>query len=73
MNEDAARRFDVSVVRAVESCAERCADDLLHALAAHPFAAPLSARRRALIERTTSALLRIIADESQRAREPGEE
>ena len=73
MNEDTARRFDVTLLRAVESCAGRCADDLLHALAAHPFAATLAARRQALIERTTSALLRIIADESQRASEPDQE
>jgi hypothetical protein len=67
MNDDTPRGFDINVVQIVEACAETCVDDVLHALAAHPATPILLPRRRALIERTTSALLRILADESQGA------
>ena len=65
MSEEAARRVDASIVQTVQACAETCVDDLLRRLAAHPSMALLPPRRQALIERTTSALLRIIVDESQ--------
>ena len=65
MSEEGARQLDISIIRAVEDCAETCVDDLLRRLAAHSSIGPLPRRRQALIARTTSALLRIIADESQ--------
>ena len=64
--DDTTRRFDVSVVQTVQRCAEACVDGLLHELAAHPAMGNLPGRRRALIERTTSALLRIVSDESSK-------
>jgi hypothetical protein len=65
MSEEDVRRLDISIVKAVGGCAETCIDDLLRKLAAHSSMALLEPRRQALIERTTSALLRIIVDESQ--------
>lgn len=65
MSEKGARQIDISIIRAVERCAETCVDDLLRKLAAHPSMELLPRRRETLIVRTTSALLRIIADESQ--------
>ena len=65
MSEKGARQLDVSIIRAVEECAETCVDDLLRKLAAHYSMGLLPRRRETLIARTTSALLRIIADESQ--------
>ena len=65
MSEEGTRPLDISIIRAVEGCAEACVDDLLRKLAAHSSMGLLPRRREALIERTTSALLRIIADESQ--------
>ena len=65
MSEEGVRRLDISIVKTVGACAETCIDDLLGKLAAHSSMALLPPRRQALIERTTSALLRIIVDESQ--------
>jgi hypothetical protein len=65
MSEEGAGKLDISIVLTVEACAETCVDDLLRELAAHASMALLTPRRQALIERTTSALLRIIVDESQ--------
>jgi hypothetical protein len=65
MSEEGTRRLDISIVQTVEACAETCVDDLLRKLAVHSSMALLPPRRQALIERTTSALLRIIVDESQ--------
>ena len=65
MDEYYGRRIDVNVVQTVQACAQACVDDLLSKLAAHHSMAPLQQRRQELIERTTSALLRIVADESQ--------
>ena len=65
MSEEGTGRLDISIIRAAERCAEACVDDLLRKLAAHSSMELLPRRRQALIERTTSALLRIIADETQ--------
>ena len=65
MSEEGGGKLDIIIVLTVEACAETCVDDLLLELSAHASMAPLSPRRQALIERTTSALLRIIVDESQ--------
>jgi hypothetical protein len=65
MNEEGFRRLDIGIVTTVGECAETCVDDLLAKLAAHSSMTLLPPRRQALIERTTSALLRIVADESQ--------
>ena len=65
MSKEGTGQLDISIIRAVERCAEACVDDLLRKLAAHSSMGLLPPRRQALIERTTSALLRIIADESQ--------
>jgi hypothetical protein len=65
MSDEGNRQLDISVIRAVEECAETCVDDLLRKLAAHSSMGLLPRRREALIARTTSAILRIIADESQ--------
>ena len=65
MREEGTRQPYISIIRAVEGCAETCVDDLLRKLAAHSSMGLLPRRREALIARTTSALLRIIADESQ--------
>ena len=64
MSEEGTRRLDISIVQTVEACAETCVDDLLRKLAVRSSMALLPPRRQALIERTTSALLRIIVDES---------
>jgi hypothetical protein len=65
MSEEGIRRLDISIIQTVEACAETCVDDLLSKLAMHSSMALLPPRRQALIERATTALLRIIADESQ--------
>jgi hypothetical protein len=65
MDEQQGRRIDGGIVQTVQTCAEICVDDLLTKLAAHHSMASLPPRRQALIERTTSALLRIIVDELQ--------
>jgi hypothetical protein len=71
-SEDADRRLDIGIIQTVQGCASTCVDDLLRRLAAHPSMALLPPRRQALIERTTSALLRIIVDESEAAAEERE-
>ena len=65
MSKEGTGQLDISIIRAVEGCAEACVDDLLRKLAAHSSMGLLPRRREALIARTTSAILRIIADESQ--------
>jgi hypothetical protein len=55
--------IDIGVVQTVRSCAETCVDDLLDELTEDHSMKSLARRRQELIERTTSALLRILIDE----------
>ena len=55
--------IDIGVVQTVESCAQTCVDDIVGKLTAHYSMTSLPPRRQELIERTTSALLRILIDE----------
>jgi len=62
--------IDIGVVRIVEGCAQTCVDDLVGKLAAHHAMTSLPPRRQELIERTTSALLRILVDELRASNRP---
>jgi hypothetical protein len=63
--QDGLWRIDTGVVQTVRACAETCVDDLLRKLTIPYSMTSLPPRRPELIERTTSALLRIIVDELQ--------
>ena len=65
MDEQHGHRIGIGVVQTVRACARTCVDELLAKLAAHDSMESLPPRRQELIERTTSALLRIIVDELQ--------
>ena len=60
--------IDIGVVQTVQACAQSCVDDMLDKLTTHYSMTSLPPRRRELIERTTSALLRIIVDELREAK-----
>jgi hypothetical protein len=62
--------IDIGVVQAVQTSAQTCVDDLLGKLTTHYSMTLLRPRRQQLIERTTSALLRIIIDELQASKHP---
>jgi len=62
--------IDIGVVQTVQACAQTCVDDLVGKLTAHYSMTSLSSRRQELIERTTSALLRILTDELRASKRP---
>ena len=62
--------IDIGVVQAVQACVQTCVDDLLGKLTAHYSMTSLPSRRQELIERTTSALLRILTDELRASKRP---
>jgi hypothetical protein len=71
MNEQYGRWWiDIGVVQIVQASAQTCVDELLGNLTAHYSMTSLPPRRRELIERATSALLRIIIDELRGAKRP---
>jgi hypothetical protein len=62
--------IDIGVVQTVQKCAETCVDDLLGKLTLRYSMTTLPPRRQQLIERTTSALLRILIDELRATKRP---
>ena len=62
--------IDIGVVQIVQECAQTCVDDLVGQLTAHHSMTSLAPRRQELIERTTSALLRILDDELRASKRP---
>jgi hypothetical protein len=62
--------IDIGVVQTVQACAQTCVDDLVGKLTAHYSMTSLPPRRQELIERTTSALLRILIDELRATKRP---
>ena len=62
--------IDIGVVQTVQACAQTCVDDLVGKLTAHYPMTSLPPRRQELIERTTSALLRILIDELRASKRP---
>jgi len=62
--------IDIGVVQTVQACAQTCVDDLVGKLTAHYSMTSLPSRRQELIERTTSALLRILTDELRASKRP---
>ena len=62
--------IDIGVVQTVQACAQTCVDDLVGKLTALYSMTSLPPRRQELIERTTSALLRILTDELRASKRP---